>query len=47
VASAASTLPSGGQQHASDVQSAFSFGSAVSYSDIADFGRQTCQDLQS
>jgi hypothetical protein len=46
-AASATALPSGGQQYASDMQADFSFGSAVSDSDIADFGQQTCQDLQS
>lgn len=40
-------LPSGGQQYASDMQAAFNFGSSVTVSSIADFGQQTCQDLQS
>jgi hypothetical protein len=45
-AASATTLPSGGQQYASDMQSAFNFGSSVSDSNIADFGQTVCQDLQ-
>jgi hypothetical protein len=44
---AATSLPSGGQQFASDMQSVFNFGSSVSVSDIASFGQQVCQARQS
>jgi Protein of unknown function (DUF732) len=45
-AASPTALPSGGQQYASDMQAAFNFGSAVTANDIANFGQQTCQDLQ-
>ena len=40
-------LPSGGQQYASDMRTAFNFGSGVADSDIANFGQQVCQARQS
>ncbi len=45
-AASAAALPSGGQQYVSDMRAAFSFGSAVSDSSIADFGVTICQDLE-